>query len=347
MMSRVLMIAENFRERVARTWGLLGRLLSVAALVLALPVAALAQPAAPQPLPPSAANAGSRTLLDASGRSVTIMDTTRIVSIGSAVTEILFALGVGDRVIAVDQTSAYPAAARALPNVGYMRALSPEGVLSLGPSLILAVDGSGPRSTLDVLERASIPVVMIPDDHSAEGVVHKIEAVAQAVGAGAAAAPLVATVRADFAQLAREVATLKTHPSAVFVLSANSGTAVVGGAGTSADAMLRLAGAENAMAGIKGYKPAVDEAAYAADPQAVVVMSGGGQALTPDGVFSLPAFKGTRAATDRRFIVLPGAYLLGFGPRTPLAARDLALALRPGTVLPPLPVRAWSGEPMP
>ena len=344
MTNQTLGIAGRARGLGARIRNFIAPLVRVSCIVLA---AQAGTPAVARAQSPAAASAAAWSVVDASGRSVTITDATRIVAIGSAVTEILFALGLGDRVIAVDQTSAYPAAARALPNVGYMRALSPEGVLSLGPSLILAVDGSGPRSTLDVLERASIPVVMIPDEHSAEGVVRKIEAVAQAVGAGAAAGPLVATVRADFAQLAREVGALKTHPSAVFVLSANSGTAVVGGAGTSADAMLKLAGAENAMAAIKGYKPAVDEAAYAADPQAVVVMSGGGQVLTPETVFSLPAFKGTRAAADRRFIVLPGAYLLGFGPRTPLAARDLALALRPGAVLPALPVRAWSGEPMP
>ncbi|MFG1465009.1 ABC transporter substrate-binding protein [Xanthobacter sp. DSM 24535] len=274
-------------------------------------------------------------------------DTSRIVSIGGAVTETLFALGLGNKVIAVDQTSTYPAAAGALPNVGYARTLTPEGVLSVGPSLILAIEGSGPPETLAVLKSASVPVVMIPEGHDAEGVIRKVEAVAGAVGATEAGARLVAALKADFAQVAGDVARLENRPRAAFVLSAASGTAVVGGAGTSADAMLRLAGAENAMSGITGYKPAVDEAAFAADPQAVVVMSGAGQVLTAPMIFALPAFKGTTAARDDRFVALPGSYLLGFGPRTPQAVRDLALALRPGETLPSLPPRSWAQEAMP
>ncbi|MFG1418887.1 ABC transporter substrate-binding protein [Xanthobacter sp. V0B-10] len=283
-------------------------------------------------------------VVDARGRSVEVKDTARIVSIGGSVTEILFALGLGDKVIAVDQTSRYPAAARALPNVGYARTLAPEGVLSVGPSVILAIEGAGPRSTLDVLENASVPVVIIPDAHDAEGVARKIEAVAAAVGEPAKGEALAAAVRADFAALGAAVTALKAHPRAVFVLSTGNGTAVVGGADTSADAMFRLAGIANAMSAIKGYKPAVDEAAMAADPDAVVVMRGGGQVLDAESVLSLPAFAGTPAARDKRFVSLPGSYLLGFGPRAPQAARDLAAALH-GAAMPELPARPWAAEP--
>src|SRR5262245_16400055 len=77
----------------------------------------------------------------------------RIVSIGGAVTEILYALGAEQRVVAVDTTSLYPERAlKEKPNVGYMRALSAEGVLGLNPSLILASEGSGPKETIAVLK---------------------------------------------------------------------------------------------------------------------------------------------------------------------------------------------------
>lgn len=285
------------------------------------------------------------TVVDAHGRAVSIKDASRIVSIGASVTEILFALGLGDRVIAVDQTSGYPAAARALPNVGYARTLAPEGVLSAGPSLILAIEGAGPRSTMDVLEAASVPVVVIPDARDAAGVVRKIEAVAAAVGETEKGRALAAAVEADFAALDAAVGKLDKRPRAVFVMSASGGAPVVGGSGTSADAMFRLAGADNAMAAIDGFKPAVDEAAMAAEPEAVVVMTDGGQKMGPDSIFTLPAFTGTPAARDRRFIAFPGAFLLGFGPRTPQAARDLAAALHPGAAIPALPERAWAKEP--
>ncbi|MDI4664565.1 ABC transporter substrate-binding protein [Xanthobacter autotrophicus] len=277
-------------------------------------------------------------------RGRTAADTSRIVSIGGAVTEILFALGLGDRVVAVDQTSRYPAAARQRPDVGYSRALSPEGVLSIGPSLILAAEGAGPRSTLDVLEHASVPVVLIPEAHDKAGVLAKIAAVAKAVGEEERGRALAAEVAADFAAVEEMVAALPGRPRAVFVLSASGGAAVVGGADTSADAIFRLAGVTNAMAAIKGFKPALDEAAMVAEPEAVVVMQGGGQVLDADTVFSLPAFAGTPAARERRLVAMPGSYLLGFGPRAPRAARDLAAALHPGARLPELPPRLWSVE---
>lgn len=276
--------------------------------------------------------------------AATARDTSRIVSIGGSVTEILFALGLGDRIAAVDQTSTYPAAARAKPNVGYMRTLAPEGVLSVGPSLILAAEGSGPPAALDVLTHASVPVVIIPDAPTPEGVIRKIEAVAKAVGEEEKGRTLAAAVRADFDALVAAVGKLKAHPRAVFVLSAGGGAAVVGGRETSADAMFRIAGLTNAMAQVKGFKPAVDEAALAADPEVVVVMRNAGQQLTPETVFALPAFLGTPAARDRRLVALPGSYLLGFGPRTPQAALELARTLHPEEALPDLPARPWAAE---
>lgn len=277
------------------------------------------------------------------GQAVPVADTSRVVAIGGAVTEILYALGLGARLVAVDQTSTFPAAARALPNVGYMRTLTPEGVLSAAPSVILAMDSAGPKSTLDVLKQASVPVVLVPEGHTPEAVIRKIEVVAEAMGVPDQGRRLAQEVQTDFETLAYAVRDLP-QTRAVFVLSASSGAPVVGGSGTSADAMLHLAGAINAMASLSGFKPAVDEAALAADPDAIVVMRDGAQMLTSDALFSLPAFQGTPAARDRRLIALPGSYLLGFGPRTPQAVRDLALALHPGAVLPALPVHAWSGE---
>ena len=120
---------------------------------------------------------------DASGRNVEIRDASRIISIGGAVTEILYALSLDDRVIAVDTTSVYPARAlKDKPNVGYMRQLSPEGVLGLAPSLVLAADGAGPNEAISVLESASVPFVRIPDHFTGEGIVERIRLIAAATG---------------------------------------------------------------------------------------------------------------------------------------------------------------------
>ena len=147
--------------------------------------------------------AASVTVRDAAGRSVTITDAGRIVSVGGAVTEILYALGLEQRVIAVDSTSVHPPRALAeKPNVGYMRQLSPEGVLGLGPSLVLAAEGSGPKETMTVLDAASIPFVHVPDRFTGEGIVEKIRLIAQATGAVTRGECLAKLVEGDLAAFA-------------------------------------------------------------------------------------------------------------------------------------------------
>ncbi|MFD0936584.1 ABC transporter substrate-binding protein, partial [Methylobacterium trifolii] len=83
----------------------------------------------------------------------------RIASLGGAVTEILYRLGAGPRIAAVDTTSLYPAEAmREKPNVGYLRALSAEGLLSVGPDLVIAADGAGPADVLALVREAGVRV---------------------------------------------------------------------------------------------------------------------------------------------------------------------------------------------
>ncbi|MFA6267730.1 MAG: ABC transporter substrate-binding protein, partial [Pseudolabrys sp.] len=99
------------------------------------------------------------SVTDATGRTVTVSDTSRIVSIGGAVTEILYALGHDKEIVGVDSTSLYPIkAAKEKANVGYMRQLSAEGVLGLRPSLVIAIAGAGPKETMNVLEAAKVPM---------------------------------------------------------------------------------------------------------------------------------------------------------------------------------------------
>ena len=144
-----------------------------------------------------------QTLTDAGGRSVKIADTSRILSIGGDITEILYALKADGKIIAVDSTSQFPAdALKQKPNVGYMRALSAEGVLATNPSLIIAAKDAGPAPVVAVLKASAIPYLEVPDDETPEGVAAKIRFVAAAVGAEAAGDALAKDVEKDFALLA-------------------------------------------------------------------------------------------------------------------------------------------------
>ena len=267
----------------------------------------------------------------------------RILAIGGAVTETLYALGLEDRIVAVDTSSTYPPRALAeKPNVGYMRALSPEGVLSVGPDLIIAVESAGPPDAVKVLKGASIPFETLPEARGAETVLANIRRVARLAGVPERGEELAQAVAADFAALAQMRARIATPRSAIFVLSASGAAPVVGGAGTGAQAMFDLAGVANAVQGLNGYKPAVGEALLAADPYAIVLMKDQNHALSDDAIRAMPAFAGARATAEGRLFRINGGYLLSFGPRTPQAARDLAARVYPELDLPALPARAWA-----
>lgn len=290
----------------------------------------------------ASAFAQSRTITDAAGRKITITDTSRIVSIGGAVTEVLYALGLADKIVAVDSTSTFPEATKQKANVGYMRALAPEGVLKIGPTLILAIEGSGPAEAVEILERASVPYVVVPEAKNAEGVLRKIRFIAEAAGVPVEGEKLANAVREDFAALGNALKGVKQHRKAAFILSMGSGSPIVGGTGTSADALFKLADVDNALSAVNGFKPASDEALIVAAPDAVVVMSERDHAMSPDKVFAMPSLANSPAAKTRNMIGLPGLYLLGFGPRTAHAARDLAAALYPEANIPALPARSWT-----
>jgi len=206
--------------------------------------------------PAGAAQSDAIVVRDATGATVTIRDSSRIVSIGGAITEILYALGLEQRVVAIDSTSFHPPQAlRDKPNVGYMRALSPEGVLGLNPSLILATEDAGPKEAVAVLRAAGIPFVLVPDKHTGKGILDKIEIVATAAGSAERGACLAKAVASDFEALA-QIRSKVEHPlKATFLLSFVNDRAMVAGRSTAADGIIKLAGATNAILDYEGYKP--------------------------------------------------------------------------------------------
>ena len=267
---------------------------------------------------------------DARDRDVTIDDPSRIVSIGGAITEILYALGLDDRIAGVDATSLYPPAAlRDKPNVGYMRQLSAEGVLGLNPSVVFAMQGSGPAETMGVLEAAKVPLVLVPETFSEQGLLDKIKLVGHAMGMEARAACLTAAVSQDLAQL-RDLRARVTKPVRVmFVMSLLNGRAMVAGRHTAANEIINLSGAVNAIDGYDGYKMINDEAIVAARPDVVLSIQRSRDTLEAAAVYAHPTFVMTPVPANKTFISMEGLYLLGFGPRTAAAARDLSAKLYP------------------
>jgi len=255
-------------------------------------------------------------------------DTSRLVAVGGSLTEIIFALDEEGRLVGRDSTAVYPEEALKLPDVGYMRALSPEGVLSVNPSALLVLEGSGPKEALDVLSKASIPYETVPEGFTHEGILAKIKAVGQALGVEDRAKQLAETVDKDLKDAEELTRDVPQRQKVLFILSMQDGKVQASGTGSAANGIIALAGAENAITDYQGYKALTDEAIINAKPDVILMMDRGGElAVSDETLFSHPALSLTPAGQNKRIVRIDGAYLLGFGPRTASAIRDLAKAI--------------------
>lgn len=267
----------------------------------------------------------------------------RIVSAGGSTTEIVVALGARELLVGVDTTSLYPASVTELPNVGYVRQLSAEGLLSLRPDMVLAGSEAGPATALDQARAAGVEIVTMSEGYTAETVAAHIETVGRALGREAEAARVLDAFKSDIAAVEADIARISEKPRVLFILQTGRGASMVSGTGTAAHAMIELAGGVNAITGYRGYKPFSAEAAAIAAPDVILMTDqtvdaiGGG-----DSVLSAAAFAATPAGRNGRLVTMDALYLAGFGPRLAHALHDLAVKLHPAHRFTPLPEREWT-----
>ncbi len=255
----------------------------------------------------------------------------RVVTLGGDVTETVFALGAGDLVVGSDQGSLYPPEVLERPRLNYHRQMSSEGILSLNPDVVLLTKEAGPPTAIDQLRSAGVRVVTIPTEQSVEGAEKKITAVARALGIPGRAKALTAKMHSDLEGVSTRVEHAESTPKVLFLYSrAGLGAPMIGGSGTSADAMIKLAGGKNAAAELRGFKPLTPEALLALNPDAVLMLDKSFESIGGnEGLLSLPGMAETSAGKEERFVHLPDSLLLSFGPRLPEAVERLAEKIHP------------------
>ncbi len=256
-------------------------------------------------------------------------NTRRIVSVGGALTEIIFALQANADLVGVDTTSLYPQSAQALPSVGYARSLSAEGVLALGPTQVIATEDAGPAAVLRQLSASGISVTVLAANHRFEGMIERIKRVGELTGRVAQAKAMQQALEQEWVGARAQVARRMTKPVCVlFVLAHTPNQIMVAGTGTGAQAMLDYVGATNAINGFSGYKPLTPEAVIAAQPDIFLLTDQGLKATGGvDGFLTLPGMGQTAAGRNRRVVSLEAMFLLGFGPRLPAAVSALDAAI--------------------
>ncbi len=254
----------------------------------------------------------------------------RLISLGGPVTETVYALGAGDRLVGTDTSSVYPEAAMKLPQVGYQRALAAEGVLALKPDLVLATNEAGPPAAMAQIRAAGVEIVLLPNEYSVAGAQAKVKAIAAALDRQAEGEKLAATIAGQAAEANALVAKAATKPKVLFLYARGGSTLNVSGHGTAADAMIGLAGAQNAVTGYEGYKPLTAESAVTAAPDYILMLDRGLSSVGgKESVLSQPGLALTPAGQNQRVVAFDDLLLLGFGLRTGQALTELSRALHP------------------
>ncbi len=253
----------------------------------------------------------------------------RIITIGGALTEIVYALNEESRLIANDTTSYYPKPAESLPKVGYQRALSAEGILSLYPDMVILTDEAGPPTVIAQIRAAGVTILEIKAGRSLDDIKNAVHVIAKALDCEEKAKTVIAKLDKQNEQLIALTRNHTNQKKVMFILQNGGGAPMVAGKETAADSMVKLSGASNVVTDYRGYKPLTPEAAVRLNPEVILItaqgleQSGGKQALLKSPGLSL-----THAAKQGNVIAFDSLLILGFGPRTIEAAITLNQAYK-------------------
>ncbi len=252
-------------------------------------------------------------------------DPQRVVGLGGSVTEIIYDLGQGKRLVAADDSSIYPAAALKLPRVGYYRSVPVEGVIAMSPDLVLASENAGPPKALERLRDLGIDLEVVSDSPSVESLYKRIEQIAKELEVPQEGEKLIAQVRREV----QKAQAVPSTPRRALVLLNRTGPMMAAGGDTAANAVLHLAGLENVLASQQGYKPISAEGLATLQPDMIIISAASAKAA--GGIDKVKAGAGiatTPAAREDRILAMDDLLILGLGPRVGLAIEQLKEAAR-------------------
>lgn len=271
------------------------------------------------------------TVTDATGTSVTVTDASRIlaVNLSGTLAEIVFTLGLGDRVVGRDTASTFHAA-EGLPVITSGHDLAAEPVLALNPTVLLIDASVGPPEVIEQIRAAGVTVVTIPEAWSLDDGAPRITAVAAALGVPEQGEHLVERTQRQIDRALGTAPTGQPLRIAFLYVRGSAGVYLLAGKGSGADSMIEAIGAEDAgtAIGIARFRPLTSEGLILAAPDAILVMTDGLASVGgSDGLLTLPGVAQTPAGQHRRIVAMDDSALLSFGPRTGEMVQALADAV--------------------
>lgn len=212
-----------------------------------------------------------RLAKDQAGRMVSVPDhPVRIVSLAPSITEIVFALGEGNRLKGVTQHCDFPAEAESLPKVGSYVHLDPERIVALKPDLCIAVRDGNPRNIVNQIEALGIPVYAV-DPRSLDTAVDTVLEIAGLLNAEEKGKRLADEMRARIERVKERVSGPVPRPRVFFQI----GTAPIVSAGTNTiiGELIATAGGDNLGGGPAAYPRFSREQVLALQPDIIVITS--------------------------------------------------------------------------
>lgn len=279
------------------------------------------------------------TITDAQGESVTITDTSRILALDiyGSLARIVYELGFGDQLVGRDISTAFPEA-RDLPLVTENgHDLSAEAILDLAPTIIITDTSLGPWDVVLQMRDAGITVVTVDSKRKIETIGTLVDQVASALGVPQRGTELSDRVTAEVTAKVDEIAAVapeKTEDKLRMVflyVRGNSGVYYLFGEESGADTLIEALGGIDVAGELdwSGMRPITDEAIIAANPDVLLMMTGGLESAGGvDGLLEhLPALAQTQAGQNKRIVDMSDATIMSFGPNTAAVLDALAVGL--------------------
>lgn len=254
----------------------------------------------------------------------------RIVSLSGAVTEALFALGQGDKIVGIDVTSSYPAdQVQQILQLGHVRKLNVEAVLALKPDLIIMDSTDAALPAIAQLEGAGIEILKATAHYDLNRPVQLLEQLAAKLNQEEKAKALIADYKTNLKRLHEITQNMGNRPKVLFIYARGKGSMMVAGNNTPAAAIIEAAGGQNAVTAFDDFKALSAEGLLEVQPDAFLLFDSGLQSLGGvKGLLEVPGVAQTPAGKGKQIIAIDGLKLLGFTPRAAEAAIELAEELQ-------------------
>jgi iron complex transport system substrate-binding protein len=243
----------------------------------------------------------------------------RIVSIGGTLTEIIYELGQGKKIVGRDATSYFPKEVLEIPSLGYRQSINLEGIVSLKPDLIIASKKLTPNGLITQLRKLKLKIVTIKEEDNFESAREKIRKVSKVLNEVQKGNELIRELDKDLIKvknLKKKLSKLNQAPKKLMFIYARGGNRIfLSGKKTVPHVMMTHAGFKNGFSEIEGFKPITTESLVTANPDAIILLKKGAESLK-EGVWKIKGLSLTNAGKKKNLMIMDDLSFMSFGPRS-------------------------------